>query len=748
MKLKYLFSLFLVIFPMNLFAKKPAPSKPKDAVLKSISETNSFMLGRPGHIRITGDGTTILFLRSAATSRSASLYELDVAGGKERLLLSAEQLLAGGTETLSVEEKAARERKRISTGGFTSYEVSQDGLRVVVQLSGKIWILERKTGKFGALALPSGVLLDPRLSPMGTHLAFVRDRELYVAAIGGPNQPAHHVASVTQLTTGAGGEISHGTAEFVAQEEMNRFAGYWWSPDGLAIAYQRTDNTPLERFTIADASHPETAANIFPYPRAGKNNAEVRLFVVSIDAKKRTEISWDRAQYPYLGRVLWQKNAPLSLLVQARNQQSQLFLSADPSDGKTEVLRKETDSAWLNMSSTTPRWLSDGKSFLFAGESSGAWTLDRVFPGEGGKTVTVLDKSAGYWQLLSADPARDTIYYFGSKNPTEWHLYKGSLSGTKPPVQLTPNGGEHDAQLSSDGTLLVLTRVTPAAMPKTTIHRLTGDTPVVLKGVPEIISHAFEPTFTPNMELVPPEKNAGFHGLILRPHDFDAKKKYPVVLYVYGGPSHLMVRSSMAGYFIPQWIADHGFVVVAMDGRGTPRRGREHERAIRGAFGTVPLDDQVAGLQALARNYPELDISRTGVYGWSFGGYMSALAVLRRPDIFKTAVAGAPVVDWQYYDTHYTERYLGLPAEDPKAYESSSLLTYAAKLERPLLLVHGIADDNVYFAHSLQLADALFRAKKEFDLLPLVGLTHQVADPAIREALYTRIVSFLGESLW
>lgn len=740
--------LVLVLSPMNSLAKKPAPSKPKDGVLKSISETNSFMLGRPGHIRFVPDGSAILFLRSAPTSRSASIYELDVASGKEKLLLSAETLLAGGQETLSVEEKAARERKRISTGGFTSFDLSQDGQKIVLQLSGKIWIFERKTGKFGALALPAGVVLDPRLSPNGQALAFVRDKELYVASLGGGTNPSHHVNEIVQLTTGAGGEISHGTAEFVAQEEMSRFAGYWWSPDGMAIAYQRTDNTPLERFTIADAAHPETPANIFPYPRAGKNNAEVRLFVVAVDGKKRTEITWNRAEFPYLGRVMWQKNAPLSLLVQARDQQSELFLAADVATGKTELLRKETDSAWLNMSTTTPRWLSDGKSFLFATEKSGFWNLERVFPGTGGKTTTVLDQSAGYLQLLSADLARDTIYYFGGKNPTEWHLFRGSLSGTKAPVQLTPAGGEHDAVLSGDGSLLVLTRSTPTSMPRTTVHRLSGDGPLSFEGATEIDSLAFEPTFTPNLELLSPDKTGGFYGLILRPHDFDAKKKYPVVLYVYGGPSHIMVRSSMTGYFIPQWIADHGFVVVAMDGRGTPRRGRDHERAIRGAFGSVPLDDQVKGLQAIAKSYPELDISRTGVYGWSFGGYMAALAVLRRPDIFKTAVAGAPVVDWEYYDTHYTERYLGVPPAEQKAYDASNLLTYASQLERPLLLVHGIADDNVYFAHTLQLADALFRAKKPYNLLPLVGLTHQVADPAIREALYTRIVDFLGESLW
>jgi dipeptidyl-peptidase-4 len=746
-----------VVFPMDALAKKSPPSKPQDGVLRAISETNNFTLGRPSHVRVLGDGTAILFLRGGATNRSASLWELEVQSKKERLLLSAEQLLGGAKETLSVEEKAARERKRISTSGFTSFDLSGDGQKIILQLSGKIWVLERKSGRFGSLALPAGVIQDPKLSTAGDQIAFVRDGDLYVARIGAPSGAGSEieVGAITALTTGATAEITHGLAEFAAQEEMHRHTGYWWAPDGLAIAYQRNDNRPLEKFTIADASRPELPANIFPYPRAGKNNTEVRLFVAAIDGKKSTEIVWDRSQYPYLARVLWQKNAPLSLLVQARDQRSELFLAADAATGKTEVLHEEKDSAWVNLPTTTPRWLPDGKSFFFGTERAGGWTLERhhlgATPAEK-KVEVVLEPSSGYLQLIHVDVARDAIYFLGSPPPAssavELHVFKGSLSRAKPPVQLSPAGGEHEAAFSADASVMVMTRVTRDSMPRTTIH-LRPEGQVTLEGAQELPSRAMEPSsFKPNLELVPPEKAGGFNAMVLRPHAFDKTKKYPVILWVYGGPGYLMVHDAMTGYFVPQWFADHGFIVVGLDGRGTPRRGRDFERALRSSFGSVPLDDQVKGLTALGRTFPEMDLSRVGAYGWSFGGYMAALAVLRRPDVFKVAVAGAPVVDWKYYDTHYTERYLGLPDEDPQAYASSSLLTYADKLERPLLLVHGIADDNVYFAHTLQLADALFRAKRPYQLLPLVGLTHQVADPNVRESLYTRMVEFLGEALW
>jgi len=239
----------------------------------------------------------------------------------------------------------------------------------------------------------------------------------------------------------------------------------------------------------------------------------------------------------------------------------------------------------------------------------------------------------------------------------------------------------------------------------------------------------------------------GFHAIVIRPRDFDPRKQYPVIVDVYGGPKHTVVNAAMGPYLLKQWLADQGFVVVAFDNRGTPGRGRDWERAISKHFGSVPLDDQVAALQALAKRCPELDLRRVGIVGWSFGGYMSALAVLKRPDVYKAAVAGAPVVDWLDYDTHYTERYLGLPDKDPEAYKEGSLLTYAAGLQRPLLLVHGTADDNVYFRHTLKLADALFRAGNYFELLPLSGLTHMVPEPVVMEQLWSRIAAHFHKHL-
>jgi len=298
------------------------------------------------------------------------------------------------------------------------------------------------------------------------------------------------------------------------------------------------------------------------------------------------------------------------------------------------------------------------------------------------------------------------------------------------------------AVFSKDHSVSVITTTNNGEMPRTTVHGKAGSR------IGDLPSVAESPPFRPRVTIQ--EIGTGNYSLftaVVRPHKFDPKKRYPVIVHVYGGPHHLQVEDALNRWLLDQWLADQGFIVVAIDGRGTPGRGSDWERAIYKSFGSVPLADQIAGLQALGKKFPEMDLARVGIVGWSFGGYMSALAVLKRPDIFKAAVAGAPVVDWLDYDTHYTERYLGLPDKDAAAYKEASLLTYATNLKRPLLLIHGTTDDNVYFRHSLKLADALFRAGKDFELLPLSGFTHLVPDPVVMERLETRIASFFQKHL-
>jgi dipeptidyl-peptidase-4 len=274
----------------------------------------------------------------------------------------------------------------------------------------------------------------------------------------------------------------------------------------------------------------------------------------------------------------------------------------------------------------------------------------------------------------------------------------------------------------------------------TRVHKASGES------IGELKSAAEEPPFLPTTELFTIGQRE-YRALIIRPRTFDKAKKYPVVVHVYGGPHVTVVSATPHGYLLDQWLADQGFIIVSLDGRGTPRRGRTWERAIKDNLIDIPLADQVEGLQALCAKHPELDSSRVGITGWSFGGYFSAMATMRRPDIYKAGVAGAPVCDFRDYDTHYTERYMSLPDQNKTGYEASSVLTYCKDLSVPLLIIHGTADDNVYFFHSLKMTEALFRAGKTFEFLPLAGFTHMVPDPTVTIRLHSRIAAFFKEHL-
>lgn len=700
------------------------------AYLRRHALTRGFMLGRPVRPRPTPDGKAVLFLRAQARVPSLRLYEFDIASGKTRELLTPEMVLKGAEEHLSPEEKARRERQRVSVGGFTTFHLSEDGNRVLVSLSGRLYVVRRDNGAVQELKTSSGTLLDPQFSPDGKQVGYVVDQDLYAYDL--------QAGKETRVTTGGTERKTHGLAEFVAQEEMHRFSGYWWSPDARHLAYEEADASGVETWFVADPIHPDRPPLPSFYPRPGKANAKVRLGVIPTAGGETVWVSWDAAKYPYLASTRWDRKGPLTLLVQDRRQQEQVLLKVDPQTGKTTTLLTERDSAWLNLHQDGPRWLDDS-SFLWSAESPEGPRLE-WHGADGALRRVVVPAAAGYGGLMDVDARGRRVVYSASTDPTQTHLVRLGLDGGKP-VALTTDPGLHSATFSRKHDVFVLQSSLPRAMPRATVHRADG----TLLG--ELPSVAEDPPFVPQDELLKIGEGQGYYAAILRPHGFDPAKRYPVVLHVYGGPGHLQVSASMGSRLIDQWLADQGFIVCSLDNRGTPGRGRDWERAIYRHFGSVPLDDQVAGLQALGKRFPELDLSRVGVYGWSFGGYLSCLAALRRPDVFKAAVAGAPVVDWLDYDTHYTERYLGIPDTDAQAYREGSLLTYADGLRRPLLLVHGTADDNVYFRHTLKLCDALFRAGKDFEVLPLSGLTHMVPDPVVTERLYGRFAAFFRQHL-
>jgi len=725
----------LLVLALAAAAPARAAEAPGDtAFLQRYAATQRFTLGRPTAIHVTPAGDAVLFLRSGPRRPQRDLYVYDVKQRAERVLVTADKLLGGTEEKLTPEERASRERRRLTARGIASYELSQDGRRVLVPLSGRLFVVDRAAGTWKELRSTAGAADAVHFSPDGEHVSCVRDGDLYVTDVASGQEG--------RLTHREGPDVTYGLAEFAAQEEMDRFDGTWWSPDSKFVAYQRTDTRGMERFHIADPLHPEREPDVSPYPRAGGKNAEVALGIVQATGGITVWVKWDAQKYPYLTRVLWPAHAPLTILVQNRAQTEERLLTVDPATGKTTPLLTERDQAWLILWPGVPRWLDDGTAFLWVSERGGAPQLE-LHDRKGALQRTLTPREFGLRQVLDVDRARGVAWVLASAEPTEQHVWKVPLDAAHgAPKRVTTEPGVFGATFAEDGhDLFVLDVRTLTGAWRQEVTTADGNTISALR------SNAEEPDALPDLELATVGRSPVFHAALVRPRDFVAGRRYPVIAYVYGGPTSQMVTANRRGYLLDQWIADHGFIVVRLDGRGTPGRDRAWQRVTRGDLATVPLGDLVAGLRALGAKYPELDLDRVGIWGASFGGYFSAMAVMRRPDVFRSAVAVAPVADWRDYDTFYTERYMGMPDKQAAAYDKSSVLTYAARLQRPLLLIHGLSDDNVYVMHTLKLCDALDRAGRDYDFMPLQRQTHMVADATSTVRLYTRLIDHFERTL-
>ena len=711
--------------------------------LEQYAATSSFRLGQPKAITPTPQGDAVLFLRSAGPrSFVQDLWLFDVAAKSERVLLTAEQILAGKDEVLTPEELARRERMRMSSRGISSYDLSDDGNHLLVPLSGRLFAIDltdRHAPKTRELKSDAGFPIDPQFASDGTKVVTVRNNDLYAFDLASNTE--------TRLTTGGTDAVSFGTAEFVAQEEMDRRHGYWISPDSKTIAYQRTDTSKLETFTIADAANPGKSAQSWPYPRAGKANADVTLGLMPITGGATTWVDWDRVKYPYLARVDWPNNAPLTILVQSREQTEQLLLKVDPATGRTATLLRETDPAWINLFEA--KWLRDGSGFLWTTEQDARGTNDRprleLRNADGRLDSTLLDgrdnfKIAGFDHTGTAVILTRASDYKANQI-WSYPIARGGGGAARHLGELRPHTF-HAPVLSKRSDLWVCTESCADGSTDVVVGRGAGEIIGSIKSIAE------EPPFmaAPEWTTVRAE-GSELNAAVIRPRDFDRNKRYPVLNAVYGGPHSNVVTGNPRSYLLHQWIADQGFIVVALDARGTPGKGRAWERAIKNNVIDIPLAEQAAGTLALCAARPEMDSSRVGMYGWSFGGYFSVLAAERRPDVFKAAVAIAPVADWRDYDTHYTERYMGLPDANKAGYDAASALTYAKDLRVPLMIMHGTADDNVYTINSLRLTDALFREGKPFEFVPLSGFTHSVTEPKALSRLWERAAQFFKRNL-
>jgi dipeptidyl-peptidase 4 len=704
------------------------------------ARTRRFTLGVPRSVAVAPDEPRLLFLRSASGEDPiTSLWELDLAAADpvERCVVDVRDLEDEDPAALPPEERARRERAREMAGGITSYATDRDLRLAAFTLGGRLHTVDVGSGR--VVEHPAAPAFDPRPSHDGTKVVYVSGDGLHLLdLVSGPRQPG--VTRPLVIESG----ISWGRAEFVAAEEMGRSRGVWWSPEGDRIAVCRVDESAVPTWHIADPANPDRTPQVTPYPAAGTTNADVRLAVLSIEGGRRVDVNWDRETFPYLARVSWEDR--LTLLVQTRDQRRVQVLLADPETGATELVREWSDARWVELVPGTPAWAGDRLVTVDDLDDHGpAGSRALLVDGE------VVTGPAVQVRSVVGATSEQVVFTASDEDPTQVHVWAWRSDGG---LQQLSDAmvGVHGA--AGAGSTQVLTTSTLEASVPRVVARWSGPEGVVEHG---LAVHAAEPLVDPQVRLLELGPRRLRAALLLPRGDGDDGGPLPVLLDPYGGPHAQRVLRSRNAFLTSQWLADQGFAVLVVDGRGTPGRGPRWEREVHLDLATPVLEDQIDALHAAADLEPRLDLRRVAIRGWSFGGYLAALAVLRRPDVFHAAVAGAPVTDWELYDTHYTERYLGHPEQEAKAYEVSSLvdadgrLLGASSWDGPavpeLLLVHGLADDNVVAAHALRLSSALLADGRPHRFLPLSGVTHMTPQEVVAENLLHLQVRFLHEAL-
>ena len=683
-----------------------------DTFPRQYARTQRLSLGEPRNFTVSSNGESVVFARSQSGSDSVnSLWVLNTHSGEEREVLNPRSLPAD-ISTLTPEELRRRERAREGAGGVVTYATDAAVTRAVTILGGLIVVVDLATGNINIPDLAPGAF-DARLSPDGNTISYVRGNSLCVSDLAGNERTIGHDNAPT---------ITWGSAEFIAAEEMGRMRGYWWSPDSQFIAACRVDVSLIPVWHIADPAHPERPATEHRYPAAGSPNAVVSLHLLHATTGECIDVSLD-GEWEYLNSVSWTTGG-LIAQTQTRDQRRIDIHKIDPTTGASTSVFTDTDSAWVELVPGVPNTLSSG-ALVTAADRDGARRLM-----VGGDVVTPT-----HLQVRHIVNVSDTVVFIANHRDTPWVQDAWSYNTTSSTLtQLTDEQGVVSA---SGNTERLVVRVSTMTTERAEFRLL--NTPH------RIQSYAETPLVQPNVRI----QAVGPRGIpvaIVLPND-GATTQLPVLFDPYGGPHAQRVVASRNAYLSSQWFADQGFVVVIADGVGTPGKGSEWERDVLNDLAQVVLDDQVEIVRALNDLEPRADTTRVGIRGWSFGGYLAALAVLRRGDVFHAGIAGAPVTDWRLYDTHYTERYVGNPTIDDTYYKSTSLLTDAHLLERPLLIIHGLADDNVVAAHTLQLSSALLEAGKPHEVLPLSGVTHMTPQEVVAENLLLHQLEFLKRAL-
>lgn len=728
-------------------------SEPAQLTLERIFQSPELSGTSLSQVKLSPAGDRVTFIQGRENDRTLmDLWEYHIEDDISRVLVRADDVMADEGE-LSIEEKARRERARIADlRGIVDYQWSSDGRFLLFPLGGNIFVLDlAQTPSVVKQITNSGAFdTDPQISPDGRLVAFIRDQNLWVAKLDTTEAKA--------LTQDGGDVIKNGMAEFIAQEEMGRDTGFWWSPMGDAIAFLRVDESPIavtQRYEV-NADQIEMVEQRYPY--AGTDNVTYQLGVVQVtwDSTQSQETAWidlgPEADI-YIPRVDWLPDGQsLSYQHQSRDQKRLELVRHDLTTSKQTTLVIETSETWINLHDDL-YFLADGSGLIWSSERTGYNHLYLYqFSNQQLRPLT-----EGAWavdSLAGVDEDLGLVYFTAAyPDPTEKQLYRTSLMTQSPEVvtQISKRQGWHDIVMDRNAKVYVDRYSNVNQPPQLSLHRVDGERLAWLVANHIDQDHPYWPYRDQHRGgefgvLVGPEAQQ-LHYRMITPPNFNPETQYPVFVHVYGGPtSRLATNQWSRRALIDQYMAQKGYIVFTLDNRGIVRQGKEFQDAAYQRLGRIEMIDQMVGVDWL-RSQRFVDPDRIGIFGWSYGGYLALMAVGQYPGEFAASVTVAPVTDWRLYDTHYTERYMGIPDTDKAVYDEGNVLSYAHQISDPLLLIHGMADDNVLFTHSTMLMQLLQDQAIDFELMTYPGEKHAISGAGQRLHVYRTLTRFLDRHL-
>ena len=721
-----------------LIAAAPPPGVPqKKLTIERIFASPPISGASPRLLKLSPDGRYATMLKPRDTDRERfDLWAMNTSTGQLRMLVDSTKI--GGGE-ISEAEKMRRERNRVGgSKGIVEYEWAPDGKSVLAPVDGDLYLADLATGTIRRLTNTPATEIDAHVSEGGKYVSFVRDQNLYAIDLATGAERA--------LTTEGKGDVTCGTAEFVAQEEMDRKTGHWWAPGDGLVAVECYDETKVA--TVTRAAIGANGTKIFDqrYPAAGTPNVAVTLWVMNPVSGARSRVDLGPEADIYLARVDWSKDGrELFVQRESRDQKRLDLLVANPTTGQSGVVLKETSTTWINLNDDF-RPLKNGM-FIWGSERNGHHHLYRS---ENGHLFQMTEGDWNVTGVIGIDEANERIFFTANKDGVlEQHVYWMGYRGNAEPQRLSEIGYWNSAEVDKAGTRLLISRSSPAQPPQVYLADATGKRIEWVEQNKLDASHPYAPFLASHQPvkfgtLKATDGSTLYYEMITPP--LKAGRKYPVYFEHYGGPGSQQVKRAWMSPMAQYWVSK-GWIYFQIDNRGSPNRGRKFEDQIYHAMGSVEVEDQATAARWLQKQ-AYVDPRKIAIYGWSYGGFMSLKMLEKAPrGLYAAGVVGAPVTKWELYDTHYTERYLGNPRTDPKPYQASDALDDALNIREPFLLIHGMSDDNVVFQNSTMLADKLQAADKPFDMMFYVGQTHRPAGEGRQAHVQKTIERFLDEKV-